>query len=509
MLSLPEASGLSTADIGSWVMALASLTRTTDDAERVDRIRILEEVKAAAAAAQARETAAFRASQVALQEAAGVPSRERGRGVGAQVALARRESPMKGGRFVGLAEALVHEMPQTLAAMELGTLSEWRATLVVRETACLSREDRMTTDAELAGWLHAMGDREVAEETRRIAYRLDPYAVTERARKAASERRVSLRPAPDAMSYLTGLLPVQSGVAAHAALAVHADALRAAGDRRSRGQIMADTLVERLTGRAVDAPSPTWADRIAETTWESCRSVPAPADSADGHCSAQHEHEHEHERADADTAQHRTVELQVVMSDQALFGIGPGAEDPAWVTGYGPVPAPLARLFLAGACGGDDGPDGPDGPDGAAVDPAAQVWVRRLYTDPDDGHLVAMDSSRRLFPRGLARFIATRDRRCRTPWCSAPIRHTDHVLPHQLGGDTSADNGQGLCEACNYAKQATGWVVRPGPEGAGSQVLTTTPTGHSYTSSPPRPPGGPPTATVLPWSTAPPRAPAA
>lgn len=68
-----------------------------------------------------------------------------------------------------------------------------------------------------------------------------------------------------------------------------------------------------------------------------------------------------------------------------------------------------------------------------------------------------MDSRARIFPQGLARFITTRDQRCRTPWCGAPVRHIDHVQSHAAGGGTSAGNGQGLCENCNYTKQAPGW----------------------------------------------------
>jgi hypothetical protein len=74
-----------------------------------------------------------------------------------------------------------------------------------------------------------------------------------RIRGAEADRRVSLRPAPDTMSLVTGLVPVAQGVAVHAALSAHADTLRAGGDPRSRGQIMADTFVERLTAR----PPPT------------------------------------------------------------------------------------------------------------------------------------------------------------------------------------------------------------------------------------------------------------
>lgn len=57
---------------------------------------------------------------------------------------------------------------------------------------------------------------------------------------------MTVRPAPDTMAYVTGLLPVAQGVAVLAALTREADRLRAAGDERSRGQIMADTLVDRV-----------------------------------------------------------------------------------------------------------------------------------------------------------------------------------------------------------------------------------------------------------------------
>ena len=57
------------------------------------------------------------------EAAAGVPKAKQGRGVAGEVALARRDSPARGGRHLGLAKALVHEMPHTLAALECGALS--------------------------------------------------------------------------------------------------------------------------------------------------------------------------------------------------------------------------------------------------------------------------------------------------------------------------------------------------------------------------------------------------
>ncbi len=75
------------------------------------------------------------------------------------------------------------------------------------------------------------------------------------------------------------------------------------------------------------------------------------------------------------------------------------------------------------------------------------------------------------------------------PWCDAPIRHTDHLRPAAQGGPTSVANGQGLCEAGNYTKQAPGWRARPAPGPAGHTVVITTPTGHRYHSRAPDPPG--------------------
>src|SRR6476659_7956319 len=81
-----------------------------------------------------------------------------------EVAVARRDAPARGGRHLGLAKALVHQMPHTLAALESGALSEWRATLIARESACLPVEDRRRLDAELCadvGKLEGMGDARI------------------------------------------------------------------------------------------------------------------------------------------------------------------------------------------------------------------------------------------------------------------------------------------------------------------------------------------------------------
>jgi hypothetical protein len=290
------------------------------------------------------------------------------------------------------------------------------------------------------------------------------------------------------MTILTATLPVAQGVACFAALTRAADQQVGTGQAggRSRSQVMADTLVQRLTGQSDPAAVP--------------------------------------------------VEVQLVMTDATLLA---GGTEPAHLPGHGPIPAALARRLLRGdpgtGCGPGLGPGvastGGAVGDGSAASGACQrcaesdheaaVWVRRLFTTPDGSALVAMDSRRRTFTGGLRRFLVARDQTCRTPWCDAPIRAGDHAQPHRAaGGDTTASNGQGLCQACNRAKEAPGWrhrVTDPGPTlnqrapddgapddgaptpgptsgkghapGRRHTIRITTPTGHHYDSAAPRPPG--------------------
>jgi hypothetical protein len=161
----------------------------------------------------------------------------------------------------------------------------------------------------------------------------------------------------------------------------------------------------------------------------------------------------------------------MVISDETLLG---GDSAPARVTGYGPIPATVARHLIAAAAG----------------DKLSRATLRRLYSHPRSGALVAMESRARRFPRGLARFIDLRDDTCRTPYCDAPIRHRDHADPAAHGGPTTGANGLGACEACNYAKEAPGWRVCTHTDQTGTHTAEfTTPTGARHRSKAPPMPG--------------------
>jgi hypothetical protein len=149
---------LGNSELAALIRALREVDPGADDAVRIDRIRLLEELKAAAAAAQAVATAAFVESQRRAQRDVGVKAERCDRGIAAQVALAKRCSPHAAARFVGWAKILTTELPGTFAALQRGAITEWRATLLARETVFLSRDDRARVDAQLAPRLEQLGD---------------------------------------------------------------------------------------------------------------------------------------------------------------------------------------------------------------------------------------------------------------------------------------------------------------------------------------------------------------
>ena len=121
-----------------------------------------------------------------------------------------------------------------------------------------------------------------------------------------------------------------------------------------------------------------------------------------------------------------------------------------------------------------------------AVDSGTETSLRRVYSCPQSGALTAMESESRTFPKSLRQLIDLRDRTCRTPWCDAPIRHHDHIRSRRESGATTADNGSGLCEACNYAKEGDGWSARHVDNPGVTHLLDFgTPTGHHYRSAAP------------------------
>lgn len=393
------------AEITRWREELSSLPPALTEDEAIDRITALEELSAACAAAQARETLTFDMRRRNREAEEGMPTSRQGAGIGAEIGLARKVSRARGSALLGFARTLLVDLPCTYAALKSGVISEEKAQVVAREVEWLPRDKRRQVDERMAQRLGEVGTRQLGCEVRALAQQLDQAAAVEHLDKCTEERAVSVRPAPGNMAYLTALLPLPQAVTVYANLSKSAQSMIVTGASggRNRGQLMADLLVERATGQ------------------ESADAVP--------------------------------TELHLIMNSESLID---GDDASAWLPGFGPIPAGAARRFIA--------------------ENDATVFLRRLYTRPSDGQLVAMDSRRREFAGLLRRMIVIRDGVCRTPWCDAPISHIDHALSTAAGGSTTWSNASALCAACNYAKERRGWKHEAAPE----KLVVTTPTGHRY-----------------------------
>lgn len=285
-----------TGDIAAVRDALARMPDAESEADAIERLRMLEELKAAATAAQARAAVRLQVLRSEAESDRGVPAEKRCRGLGAEIGLARREPPARGARFLALARTLLDDMPHALAALFSGTVSEEKAHALYRETSWLPSDKRRRVDEIMARRLDRTGVRRLSAEARAHAQRLDQEAAVEHLERCEKERRVSIRPAPGGMAHLTALLPLRQAVAAYANLQKSAASLVGAGEagERSIGQLAADLLVERVTGQ------------------ETADAVP--------------------------------VEVHMVMTEATLLT---DDEAPAWLTGHGPVPAGAARRMLA------------------------------------------------------------------------------------------------------------------------------------------------------------------
>ncbi len=389
--------------------------------ELIERIAVLEKVRAAVAAAQHTAMVAFGRVQVeeqsALIEAGRLDPRKLGAGIADQIALSAHVSSWQGFRRLTIARTLATDLPHTRALLTAGRISETIAEGVVSQTSHLDSETRRLVDKQLAeAGLDTQSRRHAEATIKKSAYEADTAGYTARGRKARADRRVTLRPAPDTMSLLSALLPVEQGVACQTALRRHADGLIATGDTggRTRDQILADTLVERITGKV--------------------------------------------RAADVD------VEVGIVVPVDLL--LDPDSPATGDVVGHGPLQGGIVRDLLASTGGKRWWRQLFSHPrHGTLVggDPK-----RRLF-DGFLGQLIDLRDGGR----------------CRDPYCDAPIRHRDHIIQSRAGGPTSFTNGRGVCARGNFVREMPGWQVHTVHDGLGDHphtVRTTTPTGHTYTS---------------------------
>lgn len=349
--------------------------------------------------------------------------------------LMTRRSPSAAERSLSSARRMVRSMPRMLSALGTGKVTAQVAYATASAMEPLDDLQRRQLDEALHEQmprLDGAGVKRWRDEVASAIGQLDPQGAADRHHRARRGRHVTFTPGQHGMATVSAQLPALDAKLVHKRLSLEAERLRAVGAREGHGALMADAFADTLIGREGGM------DPVL-------------------------------------------LEIGLIMTERSL--LSPEHGDIAHIEGYGSVPVEMAREQLRIALAEPHASEGDRyGPEGPQLRPV----MRRLFTHPASGELVAVESRARAFPPAMARFLDWRDLICRAPFCDAAVRQHDHIVPASEGGATSIDNGQGLCAHCNLSKESdTAGVQRlVDPEASRHLVEWTSTSGITRVTSP-------------------------
>ena len=315
--------------------------------------------------------------------------------------------------------------PRLLEMVESAAISAWAGRLVLDHVRDLEHPEASRVVDEVASRVSARlasGRRpyhsgEVNRVARAARLRVCPEADREARISAFTARRVTVTPTGRGMATLFADLAEVDAHRIHrkltaVATGLHADAPQ---DGRTRDQLRADVLVDLLLGSQPGAMSATAEAAIDATQAGDTGPVGAGPGNLD--------------------APATRPEIQVIVTLETLLSL---AQDPATVTGLGPVPAEVGRAL--------------------ASDGRWRAWVT------DAAGAVTATGHRGYVPNAaLARFVRAREVHCRFPGCRQPATRCDldHALPWPRGA-TSPENLGPLCRRHHNLKTHTPWNLDVG-----------------------------------------------
>ena len=400
---------------GSSVETLLGVVPTAlSEAQQIDHLIALEVLKARVDAGQVRTLGALAAGEEAEDHLLGI-----------DVGLALNLSANAAATRIAHARRLCGSLRATLDALQSGLIPLRHADAICE---AVERLPDLSTHADLEAMVLPRAvtqtRAELVRSLNRAVLRVDAAGAERRHVRAKADRSVIRYPSPDGMASLVfcGTATDVATVYNRLDAAAHLLPTDRTVDPRSMDQKRADLLVDAMTAGLPVAGLP-----------------------------------RRHGRAPA-------AEVTVALS--TLLGFD---DEPGELSGYGPIPAGLARdLATETDC----------------------TW-RRLVTDPATG--MVLDYGRTTYrpPAGLRDFVLARDRVCAAPGCHTAARRCDldHVQPWDDGGSTSSANLAALCAKHHDAKTRKRLRYRRDADGGYTWI---TRTGHRYRSQPP-PAGSPPT----------------
>ena len=361
------------------------------------------------------------------------------------VAAALRLSGNTAQMRIDVARTLVNHLPNTCSALAMGEISSAHATVIAKETAAAIRdgisefaiyqiEEKALAHAEF----HTPG--QVANKVRTTIAQLAPAEFEEVVDRARETRRVSCYNEADGMATVVAILPAQD----------------------------AQTVMKSIEAYILMMNSRDEADRADSRCWTSATNASAAHSSDTGSATSTWSLlTADNKRADALTAilsgalaqnvddvrpHRRPVTVNVTIDLPTLLGL---AENPGQLSGYGAIPASVARELASDA-----------------------TW-KRFITDPQTGNLLDYGRGKYEPPQALVDFLLARDRTCRFPGCrqSASRADIDHAQSWEIGGETTPENLGLLCRRHHRLKTHGKWSLVSNADGS---CNWTSPVGKNY-----------------------------
>jgi hypothetical protein len=329
---------------------------------------------------------------------------------------------------------LTHQ-PQVWAALWAGQLDPTKAGILAGALYLIPRldaehQERAGYEADCerilaAGLAYAEQHtaRQLDRHLKRLLTEIDPATVVTRRRRALAERGVWIQHRGDGTADLSARLDSTDAEQVYAAIRAVALAAQRADSRTADPQCASDSAdagdADRaLAAEAVRRPFDLWmADALVDLIL--APGAAATTGTSDGVVVA--------------------TQINVTIPIDSLAGI---ADTPGQLSGYGIVPADLARRLAAGD----------------------SRW-RHVLTDRVTGAVLDVGTWSYRPPAGLDRHVRTRDVTCRFPGCTVPARECDldHLIPFPEG-PTSSDNLHSLCRRHHRLKHDDNWRVESLPD---------------------------------------------
>jgi hypothetical protein len=400
-----------------------------------------------------------------------------------EIAAALRLSPATAQAKMDTARILVNQLPATCAALASGEISVAHATVIARESAPLLRggiDREVIAQIEKSAIANAEfhTPAQVANKIRTAVSRALPTECEESFARAHELRKVSCYPERDGMATVIALLSAPDAQSVLIAIERHLqrkdrEALQSSSSRNSiatqnstSSQTSATTQNSFVTtqnssattqnslsrgtdlANSAEIPNPWRVDNRRADAFVEIINEFLTSDLLDQTATDQTATDHADltnrnlsKQKQIKNLNRRPVTINVTIDLPTLLNM---AENPGQLSGYGPIPASLARELAA------------DG-----------NW-KRFITDPTSGELLDIGRKSYRPSQHLVDFLIARDRTCRFPGCRYPAHRSDidHVTPWDDGGKTTPENLGSLCRRHHRLKTHGGWKVTSASDGS-------------------------------------------